>query len=274
MSNLLEHFQKVAPFINDLTFNDIGVTIADTNKYIDFVTGGSVPQLVNPGDPIPDGTVVKECMEKGKRIVNKVPANIFGFPYIACGIPVIDNNEIIGAVSFLISIDKQEKLLSLAEQLSDGLGEVKTSSQFIDNSSEKLMSRSVDLGKISEKSIEYIKETDSILNIIQSISKQSNLLGLNASIEAARIGIEGRGFEVVANEIRKLAIDSSDSAKKIEDILNEIKEASNNQYKVIDEINSIIRTQVDAIKHVNSSIQQLYSSLNILVEDVRYLSEE
>lgn len=274
MSNLLECFVKVAPYINSLTIEDIGVTVSDTKKYLAFVKGDQVPQLVNEGEPIPESTIVAQCIRSGKRVINKVSADVFGFPYVACGIPIKENNEIVGAVSFVISIDKQEKLLSLAEELSGGLEELTQSSQLIDTGSEKLFNISKELLTKSNESNVHIDETDGILKIIQNIANQTNLLGLNAAIEAARVGQEGKGFGVVAQEIRKLAINSSDSISKIEEILKGIKETSNEQSTIIDDINSIIKNQAEVIKNINSSIQQLYAAINILVDEAKSLTSE
>lgn len=274
MSNLLDCFLRVAPYLNSLTIDDIGVTVSDREKYLTFVKGDNFPQLVNEGDPVPEGTVVAECIRTGKRVINKVSAEVFGFPYVACGIPVKEDNQIIGAVSFVISIDKQEKLLSLAEELSSGLEELTQSSQLIDTGSEKLFDVSNKLSTKSNESNVHIEETDGILKFIQNIANQTNLLGLNAAIEAARVGQEGRGFGVVAQEIRKLAQDSSESIKKIEDILKGIKETSNEQGEIITEINSITKNQAEAIRNINSSVQQLYAAINLLVEEAKSLTSE
>lgn len=66
------------------------------------------------------------------------------------------------------------------------------------------------------------KNSDEIVGIIQDISKQTTLLGLNASIEAARAGDSGKGFAVVAQEIRKLSNTSKESINKIDTIIKYI----------------------------------------------------
>ena len=65
-------------------------------------------------------------------------------------------------------------------------------------------------------------EMNKIMNTISSISSQTNLLALNAAIEAARAGDAGKGFAVVADEVKKLADESSESARKIEDIIKNV----------------------------------------------------
>lgn len=75
-----------------------------------------------------------------------------------------------------------------------------------------------------QKVVDGTKEIDTVVNIINEVAEQTNLLSLNASIEAARSGEAGRGFAVVAKEIKKLAENTKDSANFIRDMVKKLRE--------------------------------------------------
>lgn len=187
------------------------------------------------------------------------------------------------------------------KQMNEGLNEVAETSDVITASSIQSKTVAETGGQLVEQTVGQMKTIDhsvkeaegvinglehkskditNILGVINSIADQTNLLALNAAIEAARAGESGRGFSVVAEEVRKLAVQSSDSAKEIEKLVNEIVteiETSQNMFKAVNEEVKNGLTITDQTKEsfsqINEQTAEIAARINEMNTTVRELSK-
>lgn len=110
--------------------------------------------------------------------------------------------------------------------------------------------------------------------LIAEIASQTNLLSLNASIEAARAGEHGRGFAVVASEIQKLADQSNESAKRIEEIINELLLDSDSAVKTMEAVKENMERQSNDMTEISNKFEILNKNITASLDGIEDVSDK
>lgn len=152
---------------------------------------------------------------------------------------------------------REERIQSYFNELYAAIQQAVAAVEQVASSSEELAATSQETANTADIAFQEVRNTASILEIIRQVSKRTNLLGLNASIEAARAGDNGRGFSVVAVEVRKLAQECNVSAEKIDEMLNRFRSSVESVLKNVEQSNMITQEQAKA----NENIAEMLNSL-------------
>lgn len=155
-------------------------------------------------------------------------------------------------------VDQKKK--DFLENMTQEISEISGAIQQITSAAEEIASQASMVQDIAKGTETQIKDIDSMVSVIRNISTQTNLLGLNAAIEAARAGEAGKGFSVVAEEIRKLSLTSTDSLKNMNETLDKIKDALFGITSGINKNSDATMSQTSALQQISSSVMNLENS--------------
>jgi hypothetical protein len=255
---IFEKLKYSLPLVQAVLNYEVGVALVDREKVLMYLPAKDLDLRVAVNKKLGEGTgLYKVIYEDTPYLVTRLTHST-GAKYISKAMPVHNQQrEIIGAFSITQSVQRQEALKMMAGNLLSDISQLASTTEEISAQSQEMASVVQALEKIMSESQTRTSETNLVLGLIKDIAGQTNLLGLNAAIEAARVGDQGRGFGVVAEEIRKLATSSNTSIAKISEIVKAIQADSKITHSQISQVEGGIIQVADAIAHIAEAAQHL-----------------
>ena len=152
------------------------------------------------------------------------------------------------------------------------VGEVKDSTAEMGDSLNNISQKVHESRENSDQLNNSVNEITNVISLIKDISDQTNLLALNAAIEAARAGEHGRGFAVVADEVRKLAERTQKATSEVEVNINLLKQNSSAMQEFSDQMGSEIGISLEKLDNFNSSLYSLVDGAHEIQKDNKNIS--
>jgi methyl-accepting chemotaxis protein len=136
----------------------------------------------------------------------------------------------------------------------------------------RVYTSTVELSQMVDKLNGRVGEIGNIVTVITDIADQTNLLALNAAIEAARAGEQGRGFAVVADEVRKLAERTIKATAEISEKIGAVQKESGDTMKSMDEASGEVTKATDYIREVGDSLNHIYEAVQKVRDQITQIA--
>lgn len=261
LNNLLSTIE----LFHEMQLFDSGMVVCDYNaKVLKHIQANGFALSLKEGDYVKAG-IIPKCLKTRQSVSEIIPEDVYGLRIKTHCIPIIEEDGIVsGALSMGTTLDWQDHLSKISNQI---LGYVNQTAEASETVAQTAVSLAHHLGDINSKSqnvLESLNATENILKSVRKIAQNSNMLGLNASIEAARAGSLGNGFNVVAKEIRQMALDSEHAVEDIRTILDQLRTEIFSISKRIEDVSKESETQASSTEEISANMMALSSVVDDL----------
>ncbi|WP_046212570.1 methyl-accepting chemotaxis protein [Paenibacillus wulumuqiensis] len=252
---------SVIPYFTKGLREKAAVSVYDHEKILfyeqlgDFNLGYSTGSALDPSFHNFNGV-----KDKKNPSISFFPAEVFGYPLEGISVPIIENNKLVAMFNVFyeqttaLNLDKiVDESRSISNSLVDMVQHVAAHAEELQATSEQILQN-------SKTTVQKSSKINEVATLIKEISEQTNLLGLNAAIEAARVGELGAGFGVVATEVRKLSVNAKQATGDIETALRDVQESIRNMEREIEQITSSSKEQATLVSSFTDVIERLQNT--------------
>ncbi len=267
----IKNVVDLVPLISQLFEYDVYISVMDEDS---VVQGYYVPEDVTPklhvGDTFHDPSgAFRDVMRTGQAKHNFLPKEVMGEAFEGILVPIKDGSKVVGCIACTHSAEKKEEMAGITVKFQESMNTINTSIKTVVEGISNLSQMMAGMSEMTNNVEGDVHNTVEVVNKISSNASRSNILALNASIEAARSGENGRGFAVVADQMGELAKDSGNSATEIKSTLNTITDHLYSIISSIKEANDVAKEHLENVNMIQNTLEETLVLAGKLEEDIR-----
>lgn len=267
LNQTLEMYREILPHIKEYLKQDIMIGLTDGEKFIGFWQGNKMRAPIQVGDKLKSDDPMIETFHTGKVIDITLPPHIHGFPFRSITAPVRDSKgKIVGTIGIGSSLELMFNVKNIINDIQAKLSENMETIQKFDEVSDKLSQQSQNILKFMNEILEKSKQINGVTQEISNIAMQTQILAINASVEAAHAGTFGKGFAVVAQEMRSLATTSQSSSQKILDLIHGLSEQVTQNYEELKALETSLTNQQESVNQISENTEQSKALVSSVID--------
>lgn len=220
------------------------------------VPGMTLGTLLNPN------MIASKAINTKQLVVEELDASVHGIPMLVMASPLLsdeDNNQVVCTLGMALPKQNARLLREVSHQLSQELEGLSSVVLELATTAGQINSNEQELNEVILNINNFSADIDEVLGLITLIADETKMLGLNAAIEAAHAGQSGKGFGVVAAEIRKLSLESKNTVLKIKGFVQNIKKSIEEAMGKSTNTLRSCEEQAAATEEISASVQEIAS---------------
>lgn len=268
---ILQSMVAVAPYIPMFIDEPVSVAITNRTGFIYNQPCAEIPVQCELGVPFPEEATPRMVIESGERRAREVPPHVYGVPFMSYAIPLRENGEVVGCLMIAKSVEKLRGVKDAISSLSQEVEQVVAAVNEITGGVQVASATNQSVYGLMDNLLDEMGRMNEILGAINRISNSTKILGLNASIEAARAGAAGKGFSVVAKEIERLSDNTTESAQTIGTMLSGIETQVNDMSGKSKEATDAFIQQAASLEEIAATIENLNANVKVIASYIQQL---